>query len=65
VLVNVDHLTVKKINGLNISDLAWKTAGPGQVITGKKQLKRPLNVEVFVLRTKESTILNGITLYYF
>jgi hypothetical protein len=45
--VFIDHLAVKKVNGLNVSDLVWRTAGPGQVIAGKKQLKRPLKIEVF------------------
>lgn len=44
-----DSLTVPSINGLNMSDIVWKTAGPGQVITGRKLLNNTLDIDVKLL----------------
>ena len=34
------------VNGVNMSNIAWKTAGPEQIITGRKIIKSTLNINV-------------------
>ncbi|XP_057372863.1 uncharacterized protein LOC130693696 [Daphnia carinata] len=44
-LVTADNISAKKINNLNMSDLAWKTIAPGQIITGKKHLNGTMDIQ--------------------
>lgn len=44
--VFIDNISAKKINNLNMSDIAWKTIAPGQVITGKKHLNGTMDIQV-------------------
>ena len=34
------------VNGVNRSNIAWKTAGPEQIITGRKLIKSTLKINV-------------------
>ncbi|KAI9561312.1 hypothetical protein GHT06_012268 [Daphnia sinensis] len=44
-LVTADNISAKKINNLNMSDIAWKTIAPGQIITGKKHLNGTMDIQ--------------------
>lgn len=44
-VVTADNISAKKINNLNMSDIAWKTIAPGQVITGKKHLNGTMDIQ--------------------
>lgn len=52
-----DNISAKKINDLNMSDVALRTMAPGQVITGKKNLIGSMHIEVISLQSVQKYLV--------
>ena len=52
-----DNISAKKINNLNMSDVALRTMAPGQVITGKKNLIGSMHIEVISLQSVQKYLV--------